>query len=185
MRPYAFMSSKRNSWIHAACIACLVSALTLFGIAAIDGMPFPYIYQTTAIAVLTLGVYLAVRYALKMYRYEISDSGIISATGEIKYDLVITEITGAKRQVVARVGLWDVSCIQVLSRPKKKDFLKTVKEKYGRVFAYTNNPFDSMSCVLLLPEEDSVVIIPADDEMIRILKDIIQNSKYDEFFGMS
>lgn len=184
MRPYAFMSSKRNGWIHAACIACLISALALFGIAGIEGMSYPFIYQTTAIAVLTLGIYLAVRYALRLYRYEISDSGIVSAAGEIKYDLVITEITGAKRQVVARVGLWDVEGIRVLPRSKKKDFLKSVKGKYKKVFAYTNNPFDPMSCIILLPEEDSIVIIPADDDMICILKGVSEYTSDDAFFEM-
>ncbi len=172
MEPYAFMSSGRKGWIHVACISCFVAALLLFGIAGIDGMAYPIIYQMTAIVTLTIGVYLTVRYALKMYRYEISDSGIVSAEGEIKYDLVITEITGTKQQVVARVGLWDVECVHVLPRAKKKAFLQTQGGKYGKMFAYTNNPFDPVSCVLLLPEEDSAVIIPADDGMVRILKEI-------------
>ncbi len=171
MGSYAFVSSARKGWIHVACISCFVAALLLFGIAGIDGMAYPIIYQMTAIVTLTVGVYLTVRYALKMYRYEISESGIVSAEGEIRYDLVITEITGTKRKVVARVGLWDVECVHVLPRAKKKAFLHTLKGKYGKVFAYTNNPFDPVSCVFLLPEEDSAVIIPTDDGMMRVLQE--------------
>lgn len=170
MESYAFISSARKKWIHVACIACYVTALLLFGISGIEGMEYPIIYQLTAIVTLTVGVYLTVRYALKMYRYEISESGIVSAEGEVKYDLVITEITGAKRQVVARIGLWDVESVHVLPRRKKKVFLHTRKGAYGKVFAYTNNPFDPVSCAFLLPEEDSVVVIPADDGMLGVLK---------------
>ena len=170
MESYAFISSVHKRWIHVACISCYVAALLLFGISGIDGMEYPIVYQLTAIVTLTVGIYLTVRYALKMYRYEISESGIVSAEGDVKYDLVVTEITGAKRQVVARIGLWDVESVHVLTRGKKKAFLHTCKGRYGKIFAYTNNPFDPVSCAFLLPEEDSVIMIPADDGMLGVLK---------------
>ena len=43
-----------------------------------------------------------------------------------------------------------------------------------RVFRYENTPASPASCYIPLPEENSVVVIPADERMVSILKGVPQ-----------
>lgn len=166
---YAFESHPRRKGFHLLVGGCFVVALVLLAISGLEGISYPVIYQGTAFLLVTAGAYLMVRYVLNVYRYEISESGIISADGEAQYDLVITEITGKRRRVVTRVALRDIDAVAVIPR-KKKDAQKAFARGKERVFRYTNDPFDAVSCYLSLPTEDSVVVIPLDDTMILHLR---------------
>ena len=166
---YAFESSPRGKLFHVLTAGSFVLVLLLFGFSGMEGISYPFIYQTTAIVLMTVGIYLLVRYVLKIYRYEILDSGIRSAEGTAILDLVITEITGQKQKVVTRVALRDIHDVQTMTRKEYKERENEVLE--GKtVYRYTNRPFEPISCYLSVPVENSVVAIPVDGEMIRCLR---------------
>lgn len=169
---YAFESRARGRLFHVWIGGCFVAALLLFGISGGEGVSFPLIYQLSGLTLLVVGTYLMVRYVLRIYRYEISENGIVSASGERLCDLVITEITGTRRRVVTRVALRDIGALSVIPRAKDKAEAKAFIGKAPTVYRYTNHPFDPVSCYLFLPEEDAVVVIPYDETMTRYLKEI-------------
>ena len=168
---YAFESSPRGKLFHVLTAGCFVLVLLLFGFSGMEGVAYPFVYQTTAVILLTVGVYLLIRYVLKIYRYEISESGIMAADGSTLMDLVITEITGQKRRVVTRVALRDIESIFTLTRKEYRACERELSE--GKtVYRYTNRPFEPVSCYLSLPEEHSVVVIPVDEQMMRYLRQL-------------
>lgn len=178
---YAFESSGSRKPLHAMVIGTLVAAVILFSLSNRDGMPVPYLFQAGAIGCLTGTVYLLVRYSLKAYRYAIEPNGILDAHGVEQFDLVITEIMGKKMTVVARVALRDVdkSAVTVIRRSATGGNEKSVSDearetlcKGRRVYRYENTPTSPASCYIPLPEENAVVVIPADERMVVILRGI-------------
>lgn len=166
---YAFESCPRRGMLHLLTVGCFVLALLLMGISGVDNIAYPMLYQLTAVILVVIGVYLVIRYVLRLYRYEVSENGITNACGERQYDLVITEITGKRQQIVTRVALRDIAAVAFIDRKKEKqkavDFIGGVK----RVFRYTNSPFEAGGCYLSVPEEGSVLIIPRDEKMMKLL----------------
>jgi hypothetical protein len=155
-------------------IGAMIATVLLFSVAGLEGIPMPYLFQIGAILCATAAVYLTVGYSLKAYRYAIEPNTIVDAEGVEQYDLVITEITGKKLKVVARVGLRTVdhAAVTVIRRAdgqaskEARDLL--CKDK--RVFKYENTPVSPASCYIPIPEENSVVVIPADERMVEILR---------------
>lgn len=166
---YAFESRARGKLFHLLVCGSFAAALLLFGFSGVEGMSYPVIYQLTALILLTAGTYLLVRYSLRSYRYEISESGIVSADGETLYDLVITEISGNRRRVVTRVALRDIDEVQSLSREKGHQAQKTLPKGW-RMLRYTNRPLEPEGVYLTVSEESTVVVIPKDDTMVKYLK---------------
>ena len=171
---YSFESSGSRKPLHAMVIGAMVAAVVLFSVANGDGIPMPYLFQMGGILCATAAVYLTVRYSLKYYRYAIEPNTIVDAEGVEQYDLVITEIMGKKMKVVARVGLRTVDhdAVTVIRR-SDGDTAKQARDllcKDKRVFKYENTPVSPASCYIPIPEENSVVVIPADERMVEILK---------------
>lgn len=169
---YSFESPARGRLFHVWVGGCFVTALLLFGLSGSPGINFSMIYQLTGLALLVVGTYMMVRYVLKIYRYEITENGIITAHGEKLYDLVITEITGARHRVVTRVALRDIHAMAVIPRAKNKASATAFIGQAPKVYRYTNHPLDPVSCYLLLPEEQSVIVIPHDEAMARYLREL-------------
>ncbi len=176
---YSFESSGSRKPLHAMVIGAIVAAVVLFSVANGEGIPMPYLFQMGAILCATVAVYLTVRYSLKLYRYAIEPNTIVDAEGIEQYDLVITEITGKKMKIVARVGLRtiDHDAVTVIRRADGDSAKGAAKEavsllcKDKRVFKYENTPVSPASCYIPIPEENSVVVvIPADERMVEILK---------------
>ena len=171
---YSFESSGSRRPLHAMVIGALVGAAVLFSLGTLPDVPLPSLFQMGAILYATLAVYLTVRYSLRAYRYAIEPNTIVDAEGVEQYDLVITEITGKKMKVVCRVGLRTVdhAAVTVIRRAdgqaskEARDLL--CKDK--RVFKYENTPVSPASCYIPIPEENSVVVIPADERMVEILR---------------
>ena len=171
---YSFESSGSRKPLHAMVIGAMIATVLLFSVAGLEGIPMPYLFQIGAILCATAAVYLTVGYSLKAYRYAIEPNTIVDAEGVEQYDLVITEITGKKLKVVARVGLRTVdhAAVTVIRRAdgqaskEARDLL--CKDK--RVFKYENTPVSPASCYIPIPEENSVVVIPADERMVEILR---------------
>ena len=171
---YSFESSGSRSPLHAMVIGALVGAAVFFSVGTLPSIPLPSLFQIGAILCATLAVYLTVRYSLRAYRYAIEPNTIVDAEGVEQYDLVITEITGKKMKVVCRVGLRTVdhNAVTVIRRADGQ----TSKEacdllcKDKRVFKYENTPVSPASCYIPIPEENSVVVIPADERMVEILR---------------
>ena len=171
---YSFESSGSRKPLHAMVIGAMIATVLLFSVAGLEGIPMPYLFQIGAILCATAAVYLTVGYSLKAYRYAIEPNTIVDAEGVEQYDLVITEITGKKLKVVARVGLRTVdhAAVTVIRRAdgqaskEARDLL--CKDK--RVFKYENTPVSPASCYIPIPEENSVVVIPVDERMVEILK---------------
>ena len=170
---YSFESSGSRKPLHAMVIGSMAAAVILLTVGGIDGIPLPFLFQTCAFLCATAAVYLMAAYSLKSYRYAIEPNTIVDAEGVEQFDLVITEIMGKKMKVVARVGLRtiDHNAVTVISRgdPTAKEAAATLcKDK--RVFRYENTPISSVSCYIPIPEENCVVVIPADEKMVEILK---------------
>ena len=171
---YYFESSGSRRPLHAMVIGALVGAAVLFSLGTLPSIPLPSLFQMGAILCATYAVYLTVRYSLRLYRYAIEPNTIVDAEGVEQYDLVITEITGKKMKVVARTGLRtiDHTAVTIIRRADGE----TAKEardllcKDKRVFKYENTPVSPASCYIPIPEENSVVVIPADERMVEILR---------------
>lgn len=171
MSPYSFSSPHRGAAIHVLTIGIFSAAIILFSIAGYPGVPYPVIYQVAAFTLCTAGIYFMVRYVLKQYRYEVSESSVVDASGLPIYDLVITEMVGKKVTVVARVALRDMTDVTVLAR--SDDEFKTKRNALcqgARVFKYENTPLSHAGCYISIPTEQSVLLIPPDKKMIAILK---------------
>ncbi len=171
---YSFESSGSRKPLHAMVVGSLIGALVLFSVSTIQGIPVPYLFQLGAVACLTATIYLVGKYSLKIYRYAIEPNTIVDAEGMEQYDLVITEIVGKRMSVVSRVGLRDIDAeaVTVIHRgdgDRAKE-ARTLLCKDRRVFRYENTPISSVSCYIPVPEENAVIVIPADERMVEILK---------------
>lgn len=169
---YYFESSGSRKPLHAMVIGALVGAAVFFSVGTLPNVPLPSLFQMGAILCATLAVYLTVRYSLRTYRYAIQPNTIVDAEGVEQYDLVITEITGKKMKVVCRVGLRTVDHyrVTVFTRGKTDEYERGLLCKDKRVFKYENTPVSPASCYIPIPEENSVVVIPADERMVEILR---------------
>ena len=171
---YSFESSGSRGPLHAMVIGALTATVVLFTLGGIDMIPFPFLFQMGSIICATAAVYLTVGYSLKSYRYAIEPNTIVDAEGVEQYDLVITEIMGKKMKVVCRVGLRTVDHdgVTVIRRQDGETAkeARTLLCKDKRVFRYENTPVSPASCYIPIPEENSVVVIPADERMVEILK---------------
>ena len=169
---YAFESSGSRRPLHAMVVGSLIGAAVLFSISTIQGIPVPYLFQLGAVACLTATIYLVGKYSLKIYRYAIEPNTIVDAEGMEQYDLVITEIVGKKMKVVCRVGLRTVDHyrVTVFTRGETDEYERGLLCARKKVFRYENTPISPASCYIPIPEENAVVVIPADETMVGILK---------------
>ena len=170
---YSFESSGFRKPLHAMVISSLIAGVALISVGNLEGLPFPFLFQTAGMICATAAVYLMAAYSLKAYRYAIEPNTIVDAEGMEQYDLIITEIMGKKMKVVARVGLRtiDHNAVTIIRRDDP-----TAKEACGllckdkRVFKYENTPISPVSCYIPVPEENCVIVIPVDETMVEILK---------------
>ena len=171
---YSFESNGSRKPLHAMVIGSIIATVALFYVSTIPGIPLPSLFQMGAFALATVTIYLTAAYSLKSYRYAIEPNTIVDAEGIEQYDLVITEIMGNKMKVVCRVGLRTVDHTAVtVIRRQDGEAAKEARDllcKDKRVFKYENIPVSPASCYIPIPEENSVVVIPVDEEMVRILK---------------
>ncbi len=171
---YAFESSGSRKSLHMMVIGAFVVGILLFSLSNQPGVPLPSLWQCLAALTLSVGVYLCVRYSLAIYRYAVESSGITDADGAEQYDLIITVITGKKQRTVTRIALREIDRdrVSVLKRSDKREN-EIVRRSYGaetRVFTYANVPILAEACVIPVPEEKSILLIPVDAGMYRILK---------------
>ena len=171
---YSFESNGSRKPLHAMVIGSMIATVALFYISTIPGIPIPALFQMGAFALATVTIYLTAAYSLKSYRYAIEPNTIVDAEGMEQYDLVITEIMGKKMKVVCRVGLRtiDHAAVTVIRR-QDGEAAKEARDllcKDKRVFKYENTPISPASCYIPIPEENCVIIIPADGTMVEILK---------------
>ena len=169
---YQFQSSPARGPLHAMVMGAFAAAAILFGVSDMESVPYPAIFQTVAMVCFVVAIYLCTRYSLRLYRYAVEPGGIVSADGREVCDLVVTEVVGKRLKVVARVSLRDISEVAVVKH-SDKEALRAVKDSLtvGRqVFRYANVPVMPEACYIALPEEGAVLVIPADADMVRILK---------------
>ena len=170
---YSFESSGSRKPLHTMVIGSMIATVALLYVGNLDGIPFPALFQTGAFIFATVAVYLTAAYSLKSYRYAIEPNTIVDAEGVEQYDLVITEILGKKMKVVARVGLRTIDHGAVTLIRRSDPAAKEARDllcKDKRVFKYENTPISSVSCYIPIPEENCVVVIPADETMVEILR---------------
>lgn len=180
-----FESYRHQSAIHILTISCFIAAFLLFGVSNMESMVYPLVYQLTGILLLVVGTYFLTRYVLKKYRYEIIQSDIVDTWGEPVFDLVITETTGKRVVVVAKVALRDIAMLDVIDKRKDKNLAKEKVRQIceipqtegGRyiVYRYANTPFMSLACYLQIPSENSVLVIPYHEKMVSALRLYIDN----------
>ena len=174
---YSFESSGSRKPLHLLVIATIIGTASNFCVSTMEGVLFPFLFQTLGILCATATVYLVVGYSLKSYRYAIEPNTIVDAEGAEQYDLVITEIMGKKMKVVARIGLRSVDSAAVtVIRRVGEDAARDAKAardalcKGKQVFRYENTPVSPASCYIPVPEENSVIVSPVDERMVEILK---------------
>ena len=171
---YSFESSGGRKPLHAMVIAAMIGTAVFFSLGGMEGVPFPFLFQTGAVLCATVAIYLAAAYSLKCYRYAVEPNTIVDAEGVEQYDLVITEIMGKRMKVVARIGLRSVDHdAVVVIRRSDGEAAKSARDitcKGKQIFRYENTPISPASCYIPIPEENSVIIIPVDDRMVEILK---------------
>ena len=171
---YSFESSGGRKPLHAMVIAAMIGTAVFFSLGGMEGVPFPFLFQTGAVLCATVAIYLAAAYSLKCYRYAVEPNTIMDAEGVEQYDLVITEIMGKRMKVVARIGLRSVDHdAVVVIRRSDGEAAKSARDitcKGKQIFRYENTPISPASCYIPIPEENSVIIIPVDDRMVEILK---------------
>ena len=169
---YSFESGGSRKPLHAMVIGAIIAAVILLSVANREGIPMPFLFQLGGILCATAAVYLTVGYSLKAYRYAIQPNTIVDAEGVEQYDLVITEIMGKKMKVVCRVGLRTVDHYQVtvFTRGKTDEYERGLLCARKKVFRYENTPISPASCYIPIPEENAVVVIPADERMVEILR---------------
>ena len=177
---YSFESSGSRKPLHAMVVGAIIGTAVFFSLGGMEGMPFPFLFQTGAFICATVAIYLVAAYSLKCYRYAIEPNTIVDAEGVEQYDLVITEIMGKRMKVVARIGLRSVDhdAVTVIRRSDGDAALDAKAAKSARdtickgkqIFRYENTPVSPASCYIPIPEENSVMIIPVDDRMVEILR---------------
>ena len=171
---YSFESGGSRRPLHAMVIGSLIGGVALISVGNLEGIPFPFLFQTAGMICATAAVYLMAAYSLKSYRYAIEPNTIVDAEGIEQYDLVITEIVGRKIKVVARVGLRtiDHAAVTVLRREDGANAkeARNLLCKDKRVFKFENTPISPASCYISIPEENCVVVIPVDERMVEILR---------------
>ncbi len=168
---YSFESAGSRKGLHWMVVGALVAAAVMFGFSGVEGIRFPLLFQTAAVVFLVVAVFLITRYSLRLYRYAVEPNGIVDAGGVELCDLVVTEITGKKMRVVARVALREVGEVAVVRRTDKNG-RRAVREslcKEKQVFRYANTPILAEECYISVPEENAVMVIPHDERMTAIL----------------
>ncbi len=167
---YVFESKGSRGALHAMVVGAFVAAALLFGLSGVEGMAYPMFFQLGAVICLVAAVYLTARFSLRMYRYAIEPSGIFDAQGVEQYDLVITEIIGRRLAVVCRVSLRDVDAPAVTVLPHSDKAARAELCRDRQVFRYINTPVSATACYVPLIEQRTVLIIPVDDGMVKVLR---------------
>ncbi|MCQ2429206.1 MAG: hypothetical protein MJ192_02635 [Clostridia bacterium] len=167
---YAYTSNGSRTSLHLIVIAALSCAILLFSASSAEGVPMPWVFQLAGIFIGAFGVYMLTRYSLRSYRYEITDTDLVAADGQRVLDLTVTQATGRKLTVVCRVSLRDVTAVNVLDRASFRR-QKAALCAGLTLFRYENTPFEPLSCYISVPEERSLLAIPADEGMARLLRE--------------
>ena len=92
-------------------------------------------------------------------------------------------MVGKKMTVVARIALRAVREVQVIDRAGDKRGWEAKWDaicRGKRVFRYENAPFVPVSCYISIPSEGSVLVIPPDDGMLKILQGYRRDHAVDE-----
>ena len=108
-------------------IICLFAgALALFlAITRIGDMPYRWVFQLTAIALLTAAVFLTTRYLTKSFVYYVTED---EGNGS---DFLVTELQGKGRVTVCRIALSSIEELYVLDSADSHS-KEAVKEKLRR-----------------------------------------------------
>ncbi len=169
---YSFESEEKRGALHAMVIAAFAVAAVLFTLSGWEPIPFPLLFQSGSVICFVAAVYLTARFSLRLYRYAIEPNGIVDAGGMEQYDLVVTEITGNKMKVVARIALREIDEVAVVRRDDRvtREMVKRELCRGKQVFRYANTPVLAEECYISVRSEDSVIVIPTDAGMIKILK---------------
>lgn len=171
---YRFDSPEPRRLLHALVVSSLVGAALLFFVGSLPRVLFPSLLQGASFLLFTLSIYLTARFSLRRFSYALEPNLHVEVEGMAQYDLVITELLGKKRRVVARVA-WetiDHGGVVVLERKPKGTAGETYRQlcRERQVLRYYNDPFAPMACYIPVPEEKTVLVIPADDTMTRLLR---------------
>lgn len=174
---YTFTSPQKRTSLDILVISSLAVGVVLLALptmlhAVLIGSPaerwVALACRVAGVLGLAAGIYLTVRYSLRMYRYtvEIPDPHMPD-----ERDFVITEFFFNRRTVVARVSLSDIdgSAVTVAHRDTRKALLSAFPRSW-RVFHYTGMPFLRDECLIPIPGEESLILIPHDPHMLNLLQ---------------
>lgn len=165
---YSFTPNGHRRGLHAVVIADMAAAVLLWTSAGAGGS-YGWIFQLAGVVLAALGIYLITRYSLRSYTFSVEEGDLIDSDGKPVYDLVITQTTGYKVTVAARVAVRDIRRMDLLSRA---EYRKHRKERYEMLFLfrYDSNPFSALSVYMAVPEESSLLVVPPDPGLVDTLR---------------
>ena len=149
MTQYEWIPSKTNQTARNLVFVLIVGAFALMAIpAAIPTLPFRWVIQLLALALLTAGIFMTTRYLTKIFLYRIVGEGD-------DLDLTVTEAaSNGKRQVtVCRVGLRGIRRAVILSsREEEKKERAVLTKNRTKQFDYRPDLHPAKSILVIVEE---------------------------------
>ncbi|MBE6546138.1 MAG: hypothetical protein E7668_01695 [Ruminococcaceae bacterium] len=147
---YEFIPQKTNQTARKLILLFFAGAAALFALTLlVPAIPFRWVFQLFALALLTAAIFLVTRYVTKLYIYRTEPT----AGGAV--DLTVTEAAanGKRAVTVCRIGLSQIRHRRLVSSQTEFDAaLKELKKERIRLYDYTVDLHPTES-ILLLAEE--------------------------------
>ena len=119
--------------------------------------------RLAAIAALTAGLYIAVRWCFRSYTYTLEqhESG--------QFDFVVTEQNGRRQITVCRIAADDLLSLRKIDRKEKRTAIP------ARRYGYCNTPRPKAACLLTLRDAngEAAILFTPDEAMFGLLNALL------------
>ena len=143
-----------------------------------EGIPYKWLFQLIALALMTAAIFMTTRYVSKTFIYR------VESDGDGGSDLTVTECAaGGKRQVtVCRVSVYGIRECHLLDMSDgggSERKLKEIRQRYGKIFDYTADLQPNKSILLVVDEcgQRLSIRLSYDDRLFDILKSCEKGSE--------
>ena len=110
----------KSKGAKASAIISLVGGAFAYIAGGAEGVPFPWILQGIGVALFTYSIYIATACLFRRHAVEIIPVRGQDVDGEVEYDLIILETSGARERKVCDVPMSNVDFIRVVDKQNKK-----------------------------------------------------------------
>jgi len=143
-------------------------------IAGASNLPFPTIYQSLGVILLTVSVYIATAYLLREYIYSIAPNDREHDNESYNFDFIIKENKGNRIIKVCDIVMKDIKRVRVIDQSNKKQ----VAEERKKMTRYTYNTEFAASkkieIVSVIQDETISIIVTYDEELLRAISRFIE-----------